>query len=272
MPPFFFFSQSTGRCRGGLPIRATWSTVRTAQSSTLWLTGTSCSTSLLLISAGMYMLHFGWARKREQICQGCVIRKLKLSHLQCAYKSTDKDPGLWLLQLVIRLMIHSKWGSQRGWPVHGWEAVRNNCTGNICHLCTSMFLTAEYFLPLDGSFFLLKLSVDRTKLVSSYFVIPEKRHWVCFYFLRSIHLAYVKDVEVKGIQAYRFAPPSDVLMSPKDNPTNEGFCVPAGDCLGTGVLKVSVCREGKGMPRFPPQLLQTLTHFLFVGSKLSPVT
>lgn len=61
----------------------------------------------------------------------------------------------------------------------------------------------------------------------------------------------MKDVEVKGIQAYRFAPPSDVLMSPKDNPTNEGFCVPAGDCLGTGVLKVSVCREGEG----------ALTHF-----------
>lgn len=69
--------------------------------------------------------------------------------------------------------------------------------------------------------------------------------------LRSIHLGYVEDVEVKGIQAYRFAPPSDVLMSPKDNPTNEGFCVPAGDCLGTGVLKVSVCREGELMPKFP---------------------
>lgn len=73
-----------------------------------------------------------------------------------------------------------------------------------------------------------------------------------FVHLRSIHLAYVKDVEVKGIQAYRFAPPSDVLMSPKDNPTNEGFCVPAGDCLGTGVLKVSVCREGEFMLKFSP--------------------
>ncbi|XP_005801042.1 lysosome membrane protein 2-like isoform X1 [Xiphophorus maculatus] len=61
---------------------------------------------------------------------------------------------------------------------------------------------------------------------------------------RSIHLAYVEDVEVKGIQAYRFAPPNDVLMNPKENPTNAGFCVPAGECLGTGVLKVSVCREG----------------------------
>lgn len=72
--------------------------------------------------------------------------------------------------------------------------------------------------------------------------------------LRSIHLAYVEDVEVKGIQAYRFAPPNDVLMSPKNNPANEGFCVPAGDCLGTGVLKVSVCREGELVPKFPPAL------------------
>lgn len=66
----------------------------------------------------------------------------------------------------------------------------------------------------------------------------------CCFFFRSIHLAYVKDVEVKGIQAYRFAPPSDVLMNPEDNPTNAGFCVPAKECLGTGVLKVSVCRDG----------------------------
>ena len=55
----------------------------------------------------------------------------------------------------------------------------------------------------------------------------------------------MKDVDVKGIQAYRFAPPADVLMNPTDNPANQGFCVPAGDCLGTGVLKVSVCREGR---------------------------
>lgn len=91
-------------------------------------------------------------------------------------------------------------------------------------------------------------------------MIPWSRHWACFSFLRSIHLAYVEDVEVKGIQAYRFAPPSDVLMNPKDNPTNAGFCVPAGDCLGTGVLKVSVCREGMGLPRSPPQLAQSLTQ------------
>lgn len=62
---------------------------------------------------------------------------------------------------------------------------------------------------------------------------------------RSIHLGYVGDTEVKGIPAFRFAPPSDVLAPPDVNPNNAGFCVPAGDCLGKGVLKVSVCRQGK---------------------------
>ncbi|KAL4660455.1 lysosome membrane protein 2-like [Arapaima gigas] len=71
---------------------------------------------------------------------------------------------------------------------------------------------------------------------------------------RSIHLAYVEDVEVQGIPAYRFAPPLDVLASPEDNPANAGFCVPAGKCLGAGVLKVSVCRQGRLQVMFSSSL------------------
>ncbi|KAM8866134.1 lysosome membrane protein 2a [Synchiropus picturatus] len=87
---------------------------------------------------------------------------------------------------------------------------------------------------------------------------------------RSIHLAYVEDVEVKGIQAYRFAPPSDVLMSPKDNPANEGFCVPAGDCLGTGVLKVSVCREGAPIVVSFPHFYQADPKYINAVEGLNP--
>uniref|UniRef100_A0A8C6UK54 Scavenger receptor class B, member 2a n=1 Tax=Neogobius melanostomus TaxID=47308 RepID=A0A8C6UK54_9GOBI len=87
---------------------------------------------------------------------------------------------------------------------------------------------------------------------------------------RSIHLAYVKDVEVKGIQAYRFAPPSDVLMSPKDNPTNEGFCVPAGECLGTGVLKVSVCRQGAPIVVSFPHFYQAEDAYIDAFEGLNP--
>lgn len=87
---------------------------------------------------------------------------------------------------------------------------------------------------------------------------------------RSIHLAYVEDVEVKGIQAYRFAPPNDVLMSPKNNPTNAGFCVPAGDCLGTGVLKVSVCREGAPIVVSFPHFYQADPAYINAIDGLNP--
>ncbi|MEQ2160911.1 hypothetical protein GOODEAATRI_004354 [Goodea atripinnis] len=87
---------------------------------------------------------------------------------------------------------------------------------------------------------------------------------------RSIHLAYVEDVEVKGIQAYRFAPPNDVLMNPKENPTNAGFCVPAGECLGTGVLKVSVCREGAPIVVSFPHFYQADPAYINAVDGLNP--
>lgn len=61
---------------------------------------------------------------------------------------------------------------------------------------------------------------------------------------RSIHMEFEKDVEVKGIPAYRFTPPRSVLASKEENPANEGFCVTPQECLGTGLLKVSPCRKG----------------------------
>uniref|UniRef100_A0A8C2JHR1 Lysosome membrane protein 2-like n=1 Tax=Cyprinus carpio TaxID=7962 RepID=A0A8C2JHR1_CYPCA len=61
---------------------------------------------------------------------------------------------------------------------------------------------------------------------------------------RSIHMRFEKEVELKGIPAYRFTPPRDTLASGKNNPENEGFCVTPKKCLDDGVLDVSVCRKG----------------------------
>ncbi|XP_034565557.1 lysosome membrane protein 2-like isoform X2 [Notolabrus celidotus] len=61
---------------------------------------------------------------------------------------------------------------------------------------------------------------------------------------RSIYMEFEKEVEVKGIPAYRFTPPRSVLASKDENPANEGFCVSPKECLGTGLLKVSPCRKG----------------------------
>ncbi|XP_030625890.1 lysosome membrane protein 2 [Chanos chanos] len=61
---------------------------------------------------------------------------------------------------------------------------------------------------------------------------------------RSIHMRFEKEVEVKGIQAYRFTPPREVFADPSENPANAGFCLPKEKCLKTGVLSISVCRKG----------------------------
>ncbi|XP_076853930.1 lysosome membrane protein 2a [Brachyhypopomus gauderio] len=87
---------------------------------------------------------------------------------------------------------------------------------------------------------------------------------------RSIHLAYVSDTEVKGIPAFRFAPPADVLAAPDENPSNAGFCVPAGDCLGKGVLKVSVCREGAPIVVSFPHFYQAERKYIDAIDGMNP--
>ncbi|KAK3555433.1 hypothetical protein QTP86_016116 [Hemibagrus guttatus] len=63
---------------------------------------------------------------------------------------------------------------------------------------------------------------------------------------RSIYMLFEKEVDVKGIPAYRYTPPRDVLASGKNNPENEGFCLENNKekCLSDGVLNVAVCRKG----------------------------
>uniref|UniRef100_A0A9J8CIN4 Uncharacterized protein n=2 Tax=Cyprinus carpio TaxID=7962 RepID=A0A9J8CIN4_CYPCA len=87
---------------------------------------------------------------------------------------------------------------------------------------------------------------------------------------RSIHLGYVADTEVKGIPAFRFAPPSDVLAPPDENPSNAGFCVPAGDCLGKGVLKVSVCRQGAPIVVSFPHFYQADERYISAIDGMNP--
>ena len=71
-------------------------------------------------------------------------------------------------------------------------------------------------------------------------------------------MGYVEDVEVKGIKAFRFAMPVEVLQNSTENPANQGFCVTSRDCghgpdttcLGTGLLDLSACRNSFGRKGF----------------------
>ncbi|XP_049593869.1 lysosome membrane protein 2 [Syngnathus scovelli] len=77
---------------------------------------------------------------------------------------------------------------------------------------------------------------------------------------RSIHMEFEKDVEVRGIPAFRFTPPRSVLASKEENPANEGFCVTPKECLGTGLLNVSPCRRGA-------PVVASFPHFYLAESK-----
>ncbi|XP_036385481.1 lysosome membrane protein 2-like [Megalops cyprinoides] len=87
---------------------------------------------------------------------------------------------------------------------------------------------------------------------------------------RSIYMKFVKDVEIKGIPAYRFAPPRSVLASREENPANAGFCLPGDQCLGTGVLRVSVCRKGAPVVVSFPHFYQGDEKYIKGVAGLSP--
>ncbi|XP_072227878.1 lysosome membrane protein 2c [Leuresthes tenuis] len=73
---------------------------------------------------------------------------------------------------------------------------------------------------------------------------------------RSLYALYEDDVTVKGIPGYRFVPPSDVFANQTVNPANAGFCVPAGNCLGSGLLNVSLCKQGAPIIMSSPHFYQ----------------
>lgn len=79
---------------------------------------------------------------------------------------------------------------------------------------------------------------------------------------RSLYAVYEEDVTVKGIEGYRFSPPSKVFANVTVNPDNAGFCVPAGNCLGSGLLNVSLCKQGAPIVMSSPHFYQADEKFV----------
>ncbi|XP_048875831.1 lysosome membrane protein 2c [Brienomyrus brachyistius] len=73
---------------------------------------------------------------------------------------------------------------------------------------------------------------------------------------RSIYALFEKELYVMDIPAYRFTPPREVFANATENPANAGFCVPAGNCLGSGLLNVSVCKQGAPIIMSSPHFYQ----------------
>ncbi|KAM4635702.1 lysosome membrane protein 2c [Polymixia lowei] len=87
---------------------------------------------------------------------------------------------------------------------------------------------------------------------------------------RSLYALYVDDVSVKGIPGYRFVPPSKVFADLTVNPENAGFCVPAGNCLGSGLLNVSACKQGAPIIMSSPHFYQADEKFVLDVVGMNP--
>ncbi|XP_044031149.1 lysosome membrane protein 2c [Siniperca chuatsi] len=79
---------------------------------------------------------------------------------------------------------------------------------------------------------------------------------------RSLYAMYEDDVTVKGIPGYRFSLPSNVFANITLNPANAGFCVPSGNCMGSGVLNVSPCKQGAPIIMSSPHFYQADEKFV----------
>ncbi|XP_060103391.1 lysosome membrane protein 2 [Heteronotia binoei] len=91
-------------------------------------------------------------------------------------------------------------------------------------------------------------------------------------FCRSIPLAYEKYVKVKGIPAYRFVPPASFYANASVNKDNAGFCVPAGQCLGTGILNVSTCLQGAPILISPPHFYASAEEYIRFAMQMAAAT
>uniref|UniRef100_A0A7N8XRR8 Scavenger receptor class B, member 2c n=1 Tax=Mastacembelus armatus TaxID=205130 RepID=A0A7N8XRR8_9TELE len=87
---------------------------------------------------------------------------------------------------------------------------------------------------------------------------------------RSLYAEYEQDVTVKGIPGYRFVIPSKVFANKTVNPDNAGFCVPTGNCLGSGVLNVSTCKQGAPIIMSSPHFYQADEKFVQDVSGMRP--
>ncbi|XP_045329656.1 lysosome membrane protein 2 [Leopardus geoffroyi] len=86
-------------------------------------------------------------------------------------------------------------------------------------------------------------------------------------FCRSVYITFSDFESVQGLPAFRYKVPREVLANTSDN---AGFCIPKGNCLGSGVLNISICKNGAPIILSFPHFYQADERFVSAIDGMHP--
>ncbi|XP_037386703.1 lysosome membrane protein 2 isoform X1 [Talpa occidentalis] len=86
-------------------------------------------------------------------------------------------------------------------------------------------------------------------------------------FCRSVYLTFSKYESVEGLPAFRYKVPEEALANSTEN---AGFCIPDGNCLGSGVLNISICKNGAPIIMSFPHFYQAEKKFVSAVEGMYP--
>ncbi|XP_076999234.1 lysosome membrane protein 2 isoform X1 [Tamandua tetradactyla] len=86
-------------------------------------------------------------------------------------------------------------------------------------------------------------------------------------FCRSVYITFSDFESVQGLSAFRYRVPAEILANTSDN---AGFCIPEGNCLGSGVLNVSICKNGAPIIMSFPHFYQADEKFVSAIAGMRP--
>ncbi|KAI5278887.1 lysosome membrane protein 2 [Manis pentadactyla] len=86
-------------------------------------------------------------------------------------------------------------------------------------------------------------------------------------FCRSVYITFSDFDSVEGLPAFRYGVPKEILANTSEN---AGFCIPKGNCLGSGVLNISICKNGAPIVISFPHFYQADERFVSAIKGMHP--
>ncbi|KAK2503489.1 hypothetical protein MC885_010437 [Smutsia gigantea] len=86
-------------------------------------------------------------------------------------------------------------------------------------------------------------------------------------FCRSVYITFSDFDSVQGLPAFRYEVPKEILANTSEN---AGFCIPKGNCLGSGVLNISTCKNGAPIVISFPHFYQADERFVSAIEGMHP--